>query len=184
MRKAIAAFLMLLLCACAGKAPQLHGTVLSPPPPAREFTLRDQRGQPYTLAQSRGQTVALYFGFTHCEDVCPQTLALLGKARSRAGLTPQQVRIVMVTVDPVRDTERALQRFFEKTGVQATGLSGTREQLQQVYKAYGIAVIPEKHDIGHTGTIFLIDSRGRLRELLDPSAAPTAVAADLRAIVD
>lgn len=184
MRKAIAALAVLLLCACAGKAPQLHGTVLSPPPPAHGFTLRDQHGEPYSLDQSHGQAVALYFGFTHCEDVCPQTLALLGKARSRAGLTPQQLRIVMVSVDPARDTGTALQRFFDKAGVQATGLSGTGSQLQAVYKAYGIAVVPQKHDIGHTGTIFLIDSHGRLRELLDPAAAVTAVAADLRAIVD
>lgn len=184
MRNAICALALLLLCACAAKPPQLHGTVLTPPPQAHGFALRDQHGTPYALSQSRGQTVALYFGFTHCRDVCPQTLAMLGKARNLAGLTPQQVRIVMVSVDPANDTGAALRRFFDKVGVQATGLSGTRTQLQSVYKAYGIAVIPEKRDIGHTGTIFLIDSRGRLRELLDPSAASTAVAADLRAIVD
>ena len=162
----------------------MHGTVFSPPPQAHDFTLTDQHGRAYSLAQSRGQAVALYFGFAHCADVCPQTLALLGKARSRAGLTPQQLRIVMVTVDPSRDKGAALQRFFDKVGVQATGLSGARAQLQPVYKAYGIGIQRQKHDIGHTDTIFLIDAQGRLRELLDPSAAPSAVAADLRAIVD
>lgn len=151
---------------------------------ARNFSLQDQYGIPYSLEQSRGQAVALYFGFTHCADVCPETLARLGKARAKAGLSARDVRIAMITVDPERDSGKALQGFFRKVGVEATGLRGTPAQLKAVYRAYGIAVKPEKNDIGHTDTIFLIDRGGRLRELLDPQTPLNDVAADLRAIVD
>jgi protein SCO1/2 len=157
---------------------------LDPPPAAHNFSLQDQYGNEYSLVQSRGQWVALYFGFTHCADVCPETLALLGKARERAGLSAQQLRIAMITIDPARDSDAALQQFFHKAGVEATGLRGTAPQLHAVYRSYGIAVKPEKDDIGHTDTIFLIDRSGRLRELLDPATPLNDVAADLRAIVD
>lgn len=177
------AFLCLMLAACARQAP-LHGTQLQPSPRAHDFLLHDQYGRQYVLSQNRGKGVALYFGFTHCADICPQTLALLGKARSQAHLAPEQMQIVMITVDPGRDSAKALQGFFRKVGVQAIGLHGTPAELRPVYRAYGIAVRPEGNDIGHTDTVFLIDSQGRLRELLDPQSPLNAVAADLRAIVD
>jgi protein SCO1/2 len=173
-----------LLGACASKpAPTLHGMELVPPLPANNFTLTDQSGKSFALSQARGQAVALYFGFTHCRDVCPQTLALLGKARAKAQLTPANVRIIMLTVDPRRDSPSAMRAFFGRIGVQATGLTGTAAQLLPVYRAYGIAIEPQKHDIAHTDAIFIIDPQGRVRETLPPEARLKDVAADLRAVV-
>lgn len=182
----IAAFLLALtLGACGGHAvADLHGTQLVPAQPAANFTLTDQDGKVFSLAQARGQAVALYFGFTHCKDVCPQTLALLGKARAKAALQPAQLRIVMVTVDPRRDTPAALRKFFSRVGVQATGLTGTQAQLGRVYHAYGIAVQAQKHDIVHTDAIFLVDGNGRIVETLPPEASLGDVAADLRSVLD
>jgi protein SCO1/2 len=175
----------LLLAGCASKPPAtLHGMQLSPPQPAANFTLIDQNGALFSLSQARGQAVALYFGFTQCTDVCPQTLALLGKARTRARLTSAQARIVMVTVDPRRDSPAALRTFFRKVGVQATGLTGTATKLAPVYRAYGIGIEPQKHDIAHTDAIFIIDPHGRIRETLPPETPLKDVAADLRAVVD
>jgi len=174
----------LAMCACAPHAPQLHGMQLEPAPQAADFTLTDQYGKPFTLSHTGGQAVALYFGFTHCADVCPRTLALLSNARAQAHLNVSQLRIVMITVDPHRDSRAALQRFFEKVGVQATGLTGSPAALRAVYRAYGIAVQPQKRDIAHTSTIFLIDSHGRLRETLVPEVSAKDIAADLRAVVD
>jgi cytochrome oxidase Cu insertion factor (SCO1/SenC/PrrC family) len=88
----------------------------------------------------------------------------------------------MVTVDPSRDSGHALQTFFRRVGVEATGLRGSQQALHRVYRAYGVAVKPEKRDIVHTETIFLIDHSGRLRELLDPTTPIDLVAADLRAV--
>ncbi len=186
MRKALVV-LTLALSACAPHASTpspLHGMQIVPPEPAADFTLTDQNGKTFSLARARGQAVALYFGFTHCKDVCPQTLALLGKAREKAGLTPSQVRIVMVTVDPKRDSPAALRAFFDRIGVDATGLTGTREQLKPVYRAYGIGVEPQKHDIAHSDIIFLIDAKGRIPETLTPESSLKDVAADLRSVLN
>lgn len=182
MRRALA-FLCAALAACAPK-PALHGTQFAQPPQAHDFTLVDQNDRPFTLSQNRGQAVALYFGFTHCKDVCPQTLALLGKARSIAKLSDSQLRIVMISVDPQHDSAEAMRRFLRRAGVQATALHGPPQVLRSVYREYGIAIRPEKNDIGHTDSIFLIDAQGRMRELLDPQTPLNDVAADLRAIVD
>jgi protein SCO1/2 len=157
---------------------------LDPPREAANFTLTDQNGATFSLAQSRGQVIALYFGFTHCKDVCPQTLALLGKARKLSGLTPQQVRIVMVSVDPARDSPAALRAFFKRVGVQAIGLTAAAPSLRKVYRDYGVFVQPQKGDIVHNDLIFIIDKQGRMRETLAPQTALKDVAADLRAVVD
>lgn len=179
-----AAVCALALSGCARPPAPLHGMQLVPPQPAATFTLTDQNAAAFSLAKTRGQAVALYFGFTHCTDICPQTLALLGKARARARLTPAQVRIVMITVDPRRDSPAALRAFFRKIGVEATGLTGTPAELRPVYRAYGIGVEPQKGDIAHTDTIFIIDAQGRIRETLPPQTSLKDVAADLRSIVD
>ena len=184
-RRVVMSAALALLAGCAAHAPApLHGMQLVPPEPAKNFTLTDQNGAPFSLAQAHGQAVALYFGFTHCKDVCPQTLALLGKARERAHLAPAQVRIVMVTVDPKHDTPPALRAFMRRIGVQATGLTGTRAQLERVWHDYGIGVEPQKNDIAHTDAIFLIDPRGRIVETLVPQTPLKDVAADLRGVLD
>lgn len=171
------------LTACAGQhEPALHGTVLRPPKLAPPIALTSQTGRPFSLARARGAVVALYFGYTHCTDVCPQTLVHLGTAAARSGLAAHAVRIVFVSVDPRRDTPAALRAFFAKTGVSATGLTGTRAQLAPVWKAYGVAVEPQGAQIGHSSYIYLIDARGYLREVLDASTPIAAIADDLRAI--
>ena len=179
-----AALFALGLAACASNAPALHGTVFSPPRPAPQFTLTDQHGQRFSLAAQRDAAVAVYFGYTHCKDVCPQTLALLGRARSLAGLTPERLRIVFVTVDPLRDTPAVLSQFLQRTGVRASALTGSAASLAAAYKAYGVDVEAQRREIGHTSAVFLIDPAGRLREVLDSSTPADAVAQDLRAVVD
>ncbi len=176
----------MLACICAAScaaAPPRHGTVLRPPAPAHRFVLTDQSGAAFALGARADRSTALYFGFTHCRDVCPQTLRKLAAARSRAGLTPLQLQIVMVTVDPKRDTPAAMRAFFSTLHVRARGLTGTPLALARVYRAYGAAVEPQHGDIGHTSSIYLLDNDGRLCELLPPSASTAAIADDLRALV-
>jgi protein SCO1/2 len=181
-----AAALTIIPAACAAhvQRPPLHGMQLSPAPRAADFTLTDQDGKPFEFArQTHGQTVLLYFGFTHCKDVCPQTLALLGKAREKARLTPAQVRIAMVSVDPAHDTPLALQAFFRRLAVRATGLTGSPGQLAPVYKAYGILVQRQRGDVLHTDTVFLIDKNGSIAETLTSQSSLKDIAADLQSVV-
>jgi protein SCO1/2 len=160
----------------------LHGSALNPPRPAPDFSLADQYGRRFVLSGERGLEVALFFGYTHCTDVCPQTLVLLQKARSLASLTPHRMTLVMISVDPQRDTRAAFIAFFKKIRVDAVGLNGSAPRLHAVYHAYGVFAQSGKSGVTHTDAVFLIDPQGRLREVLEPDMPPTAVAQDLRAI--
>jgi protein SCO1/2 len=168
------------LASCAGVT-ALHGTPLDPPPKAYAFRLNDQYGRSYAFPG--GTAALLYFGFTHCKDVCPQTIALLAKARARAGLDSKRLPIVMVTVDPARDSEAAFRAFFSRLGVDAYGLNARPAKLRAIYRAYGVDVEPQKNDIGHTDAVYLVDASGRLREVLSSDLPAPAIAEDLRAVV-
>jgi protein SCO1/2 len=181
--KRIRLFTMLLaavLAACSA-APIVENNTA---PPAHPFTLTDQNGKRYSVGGVGQKPAALYFGFTHCKDVCPQTLALLGRARSKAGITPQQLRIVMVTVDPARDTPPVLNAFVKRIGVDAYALTGSARQLRGVYRDYGVVVQPlKRHDIGHTDSVYLIDRHGRLVQLISPDTKIDEVVKTLKMVV-
>src|SRR5487761_2747553 len=171
-------FLLVLLSACAPPV-RLYGSLYSPANPAPNFTLVDQNGHQFSLARQRGNVVALYFGFTHCADICPATLAELGKARQASGVA-SHVRILLVSVDPTHDTPAALRAFIAKIGVRATGLTGTKSQLVRVWKAYGVSVEPNGSDVGHSDYIYFIDPRGRLRAVASTSEPLSHLSANLR----
>lgn len=174
-----------LMQACsAGHETALHGMAYVPPQRAANFALTDQYGRRFELSQARGQVVVLYFGFAHCRDVCPQTLARISKARARAGLHTAQVRIVMISVDPERDTPRVLRRFLAKMHVRATALTGSLAALRRVEHAYGIEVQKRGGDLLHTDLVFVIDRDGRIVEALSPASPLKDVAADLRNVVE
>jgi protein SCO1/2 len=155
--------------------------VLSPPQPHARFALLDQNGARYVLG-APGSVSALYFGFTHCKDICPQTLAMLGKARSEAALPPPRMRIVMVTVDPKRDTAAAMRAFFAKVGVQAIGLTGAPSELRRVYRSYGVGIVADDRDPVHTAYVYLLDASGRTQEILSSQTPVSAIAQDMRAL--
>ena len=179
--KAVSLLATLLLAACATAQAPLHGTPVPQPHPAPNFTLRDQNGRPFVLRAQRGRTVLLYFGYTHCTDVCPQTLRVLARARTDAGAAAASDEIVMVSVDPAHDTPRAYRRFFRRIGVRAVGLNGSPATLARIERAYGVATQPGTA-AGHTDFTYVIDSRGNLREILDPQSSVRSISADLRTL--
>ncbi len=176
-RQAFVAVLALVGCAHAAA---LHGTVLQPPAQAKALSLIDQDGRRFNMSAQRGRVVALFFGFTHCADVCPQTFARLNRAAREAPAA--NAAVVMVTVDPHRDGPAALRNFIHRNGGAGFALRGSPSELRSAYRAYGIDIEPRHDDIGHTDTIFLIDRSGRLRELLDPTTRVNLIAEDLRTI--
>ncbi len=107
--------------------------------PASDFTLTDQHGEEVSLRDFRGRTVVLFFGFTHCPDVCPATL--LNLSRALDGLPPEdreRVQGVLVTVDPERDTPERLSQYLEPFHPSLVGLTGSPEEILEVTEAYGI----------------------------------------------
>jgi protein SCO1/2 len=176
------------LATCA-VAPRFTGITL-PGQPAWDFTLTDQHGAPFHLAAQRGRVVVLFFGYTHCPDVCPATMAQL--ARAYRTLTPAErarVTVAFVTIDPVRDTRAVLTRWVALFEPHFVALTGSAGELIPVYYAYHVdhTRIPASSGTGylleHTSAIFLIDPDGRLRVLHGWQDTAGAIAADVRALL-
>ncbi len=178
----LAAFVgILALAACSKTAPRLYGTILQPIRSAPPIDGIDQGASPFSLLRERGRVVALYFGFTHCKDICPQTLAKLGAARAKSGLG-SQVAILFASVDPARDTPAALRAFFARVGVRAVGITGTHAQMSRIWKAYGVEVQATREDVGHSDFVYFIGPRGNLRIVGGDEMSIAHLAADMRGL--
>ena len=166
----------------ATRRPSFHGTVITPPALAAEIRMTDSNGQPFTLSNQHGKIVLLYFGYTNCQDECPATMAKLKLAMDALGPLARNVQVVMVTTDPARDNPDQLKKWL--TGFYPTflGLTGTTDQLQQAYKAYGVVV--EDGGETHTTYLYVIDPKGNLRLTLDgPTMDPQDVTSDAQSLL-
>lgn len=149
-----------------------------------DFTLTDDQGQPYTLAAQRGNVVLLSFGFTHCPDVCPLTLARYRAVLKLLGDEAARVRPVMVSIDPARDTPAVLAPYVRYFDPRITGLTGEPDAVAAVARQYGATAMPAGNgQLAHSDYLYLIDAQGRLRKLHDQQASPEQLAADLRRLL-
>jgi protein SCO1 len=146
---------------------------------APDFTLRADDGTLWTLSQQR-TAVLLTFGFTHCADTCPATVAKLAQLGGRLRGGPRSIEVAFVTVDPARDTvsvmRRFVARFHEAGNAPVIGLTGTSAQIEHVKAIYHVWSARMAHDIAHTAAIFLIDSRGRIRGVRDDDDSQASLA--------
>jgi protein SCO1 len=159
----------------------------SAPPSVRlpDVRLVDDRGQAFTFGQLRGTAYALFFGYTHCPDTCPITLAKLERART--SLAPEEQRattVVFVTVDPSRDTPARLHRWLALFGPGLVGVTGAREGLRTLYAALHVWAVRigkgPNYEMGHTSTIFFVDRLGNIRTIHDWQDAPQDLAHDFK----
>ncbi|HEV8537252.1 MAG TPA: SCO family protein [Candidatus Limnocylindria bacterium] len=173
----------LLLVACA--PPKLAGTELGGTD-APDFTLTDGlSGRSVTLSTLRGKVVALAFLYTSCPDVCPLTAARFKAAQDALGDDASRVVFVAVSVDPDRDTPRAVQDFSAAHELRTSWyyLVGDRTRLAPVWSAYGIGVQAGSSTVTHNDAIYLIDRRGRERVLLHSEDLAADLVNDLRALL-
>jgi protein SCO1/2 len=160
-----------------------HGVVLQSPSRARNFTLTGQNGQPVSLTDFSGKVVLLYFGYTTCPDVCPTTLADLRTARESLGALGEQVQVLMITVDPQRDTQAVLADYMSHFDSSFLGLTGTPEQIAEVATYYGIYYEKAEGNptlgylMNHTATVMAVDKDGFLRVVF-PFGTPAQDIAD------
>jgi protein SCO1 len=167
-------------------------TVLSPPLQVPAFQLHDDGGRPFTADGLRGRWSLLFFGYSHCPDICPMTLKTLTRARARlADLPPaQQPRIVFVSVDPERDTAARLADYVRYFGSDIVGVTGPHARLEALTRPLGIAyhresLTPDATDyaVAHSSSILYVDAQGRVRALASPPHEPEAIADDYRKLV-
>lgn len=169
---------------------QLHGFVMNPPEAATDFTLTDENETPFTLSEQQGKVVLLFFGYTHCPDVCPGTLAVWKKAETLLGADAERVRFVFITVDPERDSPERLAMHVNAFSPSFIGLTGTPDALEAVYSAYHIyaekdteAESAAGYLMGHTAATMLIDPKGQWRSLMPFGVTGEEVAADIEALL-
>lgn len=165
-------------------------TLLTPPRPLPEFELIDQDGSPFTQAQLRGHWSVLFFGFTHCPDVCPTTLGVLAKARQELSDLPDELQphVVLVSVDPKRDTPQQLASYVKFFDSSFTGVTGTERSIDEFTRAIGVpvAITPTQngdYSVDHSAALFLIDPQGNMRALFSTPHVVSVIADDYRRIV-
>jgi protein SCO1/2 len=186
-RRTLLVALVLLLAACAPQGARLSGTELSKDP-APDFTLTDGvTGDTVTLSSLRGSVVALAFLYTRCPDVCPLTATQFRAAQKELGGDAARVRFVAVSVDPDGDTPTAVRAFSAAHDLSTSWhyLIGPRAQLQHVWGLYGIGAFadPSGNGVEHNDAIYLIDAKGREREIVHSDIALKDLVADLRALL-
>lgn len=137
------------------------------------FTLVGSNGQPFASSRLSGKPHAIFFGFTHCPDVCPTTLARLVKLRGDLGRGEDAFNIVFVTVDPERDGPEQVGTYEQAFGGPVIALTGSPAQIEQVKKQYGIfsQKAPDgsgSYSVDHTATVLLFDRNGGFVATLSP----------------
>lgn len=179
-------FVLIVVLATALLRPyHFNGLVLQTPKPAADFTLTAAGGRPVSLSDYRDKLVVLYFGYTFCPDVCPTTLAEVTKAVHKLGKKAEDVQVIMVTVDPERDTPERLAEYMAYFDPSFVGVSGTPEQIAAAAAPYGIYY--QKHEgtaatgylVDHTATINVLDREGRVKLVWPFGTDGDAMAADL-----
>ena len=189
MNRVLALLLAVLSAATAGatEAPSLKAGVFSPPHPAPEFQLAGSDGAPLTLTRFRGKVVALAFGYSHCADVCPVTLATLAQARKQLGTQANDFQVVYVTVDPERDSAAQLKTWLGAFDPSFVGGTGSAQALDGVDKLYGISVRKMESAngalFGHSSSVYLIDGEGRLRAMMPYGHVAEDYAHDVRLLM-
>jgi protein SCO1/2 len=165
----IAAGLLLSACGAADKAPTFRATDVTGADFGKDIQLTDHNGQPRRLADFRGKAVVVFFGFTHCPDVCPTTLAELARALQKLGPAADRVQVLMVTVDPERDTPELLKQYVTALDPRFLGLTGDTAAVARTAKEFKVfyqknsGSSSQNYSVDHSSGTYIFDPAGRLR---------------------
>lgn len=167
-----------------------RATLIDPARPLPPMSFVDQQGQPFGPEQLRGHWSILFFGFTSCPDVCPTTLALLAQVEKKLADLPAEQRphIVLVSVDPKRDTPERIGQYVKSFSATFTGITGEQEAVHEFALKMGVPVaISEQpggnYTVDHSAAIFIVDPSGGLRALSSTPHDVPVIAEDYRALV-
>ena len=142
-------------------------------------------GEPAGLDRFAGDVALVYFGYTNCPDICPTTLFNAARAREMMGSAGDRLQVIMVSVDPQRDTADALGTYVGHFDDTFLGVTGNPDDLSRVATLFGIHVkqnegsVEEGYTVDHTGSLMAIDPEGSIRVLYPHDVDPEALADDL-----
>jgi protein SCO1/2 len=185
MAAVVAAFLTGALALAAGLYLTLPGEKVKPSAIGGPFHLVDQNGRAVTDADFRGKTLVVFFGFTHCPDICPTTLFEMSEVLKRLGPDADKAAALFVTVDPERDTPEKLKDYLSNFHPRIFGLSGTVAEIEAVKRTYRVYAKKVPLDGGgytmdHSAVVYLMDKQGRFVAPFNLKRSAEEAAADLR----
>ena len=177
---AVAIVLVVVLVTGREPMPMARASAIGGP-----FQLIDQSGRTVTDANLRGHPFLVFFGFTHCPDVCPTTLFEVSEVLGKLGPDAERVRALFITVDPERDTPAQMKDYLSNFNPRLVGLTGDPAAIAAVSKAYRVYVkkVPLDHGdytMDHTALVYLMDKEGRFVAPFNLKRTPEEAAADLR----
>ena len=178
--------LLTALAGCGGGKPW-HATDITGSMPALDFAMtRASDGAEVTAADYRGRVTILYFGYTHCPDICPATLANLSDMLNRLGPDAGKVRVLFVTVDPNRDTPAVLKQYAAAFAPQVEGLRGSDNALADLARRYRIAYSVKTqptYEVMHSSAVFFFDATGRARLVTLSTDNTAGLAEDVKRLI-
>jgi protein SCO1 len=156
----------------------------------KDFRLTDHNGKPRTMADFRGKVVAIFFGFTHCPDVCPTTLSEMKRVVELMGKDGERVQVLFVTVDPKRDTPESLAKYVPSFNPTFLGLSGDDAATAKVARDFKIIYrvqpgkTPDSYTLDHSAGMLVFDPKGELRLMVGYQMfTPEQIAADFKRLL-
>lgn len=192
MKRAISLVFGLTLLAAQSFAAPIAGLksgVFDPPRAAPAIALPSTKGD-FKLRTYRGKVVVLEFGYTHCLDVCPVSLASLTQARQKLGPAAADVQVVFITVDPARDTAARLKTYLKPFDPTFIGVTGSQAQIDALLKSYGISATRKMIDgsktdytMHHSSYLYFIDREGMQRALIPFGRPSDDIVHDLKLLL-
>jgi protein SCO1/2 len=178
-----------LLVACDAGGPKFRSTDITGVDYGKALALTDHHGKPRRLEDWQGKAVVVFFGFTHCPDVCPTTLADMAQVVRQLGADGERVQVLFVTVDPERDTQAVLAKYVPAFDARFLGMRGDLDATRAVAKEFKVyferrpGATPGAYSVDHSAQAYVIDPQGRLRLFVRHERIAEDLAPDLRALL-
>lgn len=178
--------ILTLLAACAEP---MRGVRIQDPDPAPPLSFTAFDGTGFDLGAEKGKVVLLYFGYTHCPDVCPTTMGDWARAKRALGDKADRVRFVFISMDPDRDTPELALGYARQFDPSFLGWTGSEQDIDALKRDWKIAAYPEgdirerNYTVAHPAHTFVVDRQGRLVLLYEPGVSGEELAQDLRRLL-
>ncbi len=177
------------LAGCGKKEVVFQGSDISGTALGRDLDMIDDSGKPRTLDDYKGKVAVVFFGFTQCPDVCPTAMAELSETMDLLGADAAKVQVLMISVDPARDTPEVLSAYVKAFNPSFVGLTGTPEQLGKTaksFKAYyakSSGGTAEQYGMDHALSFYILDQDGEARVLVSGNASAKDIASDIKQLL-
>ncbi len=158
--------------------PTFHGSLISPPQPAADFSLTSQTSGTVHLSDFRGKYVLIFFGYTNCTSECPLTMGFLKQMHDKLGPLVDQTQVILITTDPDRDTPEVLGAYLNHFDPSFIGVTSSQAELQPIWSAYGVTVLD--HGETHSSFLYLVDPQGNLIATYPLLSNSDGITADLK----